>query len=115
MSLNTSDQPSKVVFLQLAAHKRGEEESAGESERESSQDSSETCCRVWFGDSGTNRKTGGRAGGSRTEDVKVSGSDQRWHTVSTMSTGRLFEQNVTVVRSRWFAHVQIMDILGKRC
>lgn len=33
------------------------------SEREGFQDGSETCCDVWFGDGGADRKTGGRAGG----------------------------------------------------
>lgn len=34
-------------------------------------------CAAWFGDGGTNKKAGGRAGGGRAEDVQIFiGSDQ---------------------------------------
>lgn len=38
---------------------------SSKSEKESLQDSSETCCDVWFKDGDTDKKTGGRAGGGR--------------------------------------------------
>lgn len=39
--------------------------------RKGLQEGSETCCDVWFGDSGADKNTGGRAGGGRDEDAQI--------------------------------------------
>lgn len=48
----------------------GLDEDSSKREKEGLQDCSETCDDVWFGDCGTNRKTGGGAGG---DSMKVPG------------------------------------------
>lgn len=41
-------------------------------EQEDLQDGNETCCYVCFGVGGTDKTTGGQAGGGRVEDAKIS-------------------------------------------
>lgn len=53
---------------------------SGKSEREVLQDSSESGCGLWFGNDGTNHKTGGHAGGVKDfERKKISASEGKAH------------------------------------
>lgn len=47
------------------------DQDSSRSERKGLQDDSEICFSGWFGVDGTDKKTGGVAGGGRVEDAKV--------------------------------------------
>lgn len=57
----------------------------------------ENCYDVWFQDSGPNKKTGGRGGGGRAENVKVfTGSDQNDVSVSVGSSCLISKDKIVI-------------------